>query len=167
MSDEAKPAPSAFLAEHLARKGSDELNKLQATLDLARQLLASGEVEQYADGENPFELPPYPWEISEVQRNAPRRIYLGTVSDLATGSGHTVYFAAGLARDNDDFRRQLAAHIGHTLANGATVKAGLGDFPLSRTFISPSLRQTLQKFEEGQNAPASFFYLGQWHENRS
>ncbi|MFK4002962.1 hypothetical protein [Qipengyuania sp. NPDC077563] len=167
MSEKKEAAPSAFLAEHLARKGPDELDKLQATVDLARQLLASGEVQPYADGENPFKLIPYPWEITEVQRNAPRRIYLGTVSDLATGSGHTVYFAAGLARDEDEFRRQLAALIGHTLANGATVKAGLGDFPLSKTFISPQLRQTLQKFDQGQNAPASFFYLGQWHENRS
>ena len=167
MSDKAKPAPSAFLAEHLARKGPEELDKLQATIDLGRQLLASGEVEQYAEEENPFELPPYPWEITEVQRNAPRRIFLGTVSDLATGTGHTVYFAAGIARDEDEFRRQLAAHIGHTFANGAGVKAGLVDFPLFKTFISPSLRQTLQKFDEGRNAPAGFFYLGQWHENRA
>ena len=167
MSDEAKPAPSAFLAEHLARKGPEELDKMQATIDLARQLLASGEVEPYADGENPFELPPYDWEVTEPKGAAPRRIYLGSVSDLATGQGHTVYFAAGLARDEDEFRRQLAAHIGHTFANGATAKAGLADFPFSKTFISPQLRQTLQKFDEDRNAPASFFYLGQWHENRS
>ncbi|MAW90593.1 MAG: hypothetical protein CL574_05770 [Altererythrobacter sp.] len=166
MSDEAKPAPSALLAEHLARKGPKELDKMQATIDLARQLLASGEVEQYAKGENPFELPPFPWEITEVQKNAPRHIYLGTVSDLATGTGHTVYFAAGLARDEDEFRRQLSVHIGHTLANGATVSLGLGDFPFSKTFISSSLRQTLQKFDEGHNAPAGFIYLGRWHENR-
>ena len=167
MSDDAKPSPSAFLTEHLARKGSEELDKLQTTVDLARQLLASGEVEPYGDGENPFELPPHSWEITEVQRNAPRRIYLGTVSDLATGTGHTVYFAAGLARDEDEFRRQLSAHTGHTLAHGATVNLGLGDFLFSKTFISSSLRRTLQKFDEGHNAPAGFFYLGQWHENRS
>ncbi|MBX7459183.1 hypothetical protein K3152_13070 [Qipengyuania sp. 1NDH17] len=167
MSDEAKPAPSAFLAEHLARKGPEELDKMQATIDLARKLLASGEVEPYADGHNLFELPPYPWEVSEVAIDLPRCIFLGTVSDLATGTGHTVYFAAGLARDEDEFRRQLAAHIGHTLANGATVKAGLGNFPFSKTLISHPLRQKLQKFHEGRNAPASFFYLGQWHENRS
>ena len=165
MSDEAKPASS--LAEHLARKGPEEVDRLQATIDLARQLLASGEVEQYAEGENPFELPSFPWEVSEAPIDLPRRIFLGTVSDLATGTGHTVYFAAGLARDEDEFRRQLATHIGHTFANGATVKAGLGDFPFSKTFISPSLRQTLRKFDEARNAPASFFYLGQWHENRS
>ena len=167
MSDEAKPAPSTLLAEHLARKGPEELDKMQATIDLARQLLASGEVEPYADGENPFELVPYPWEISEAPIDLPRRVFLGTVSDLATGSGHTVYFAAGLARDEDEFRRQLATHIGHTFANGAEVRAGLGDFPFSNAFISPSLRQSLQKFDQGRNAPAGFFYLSQWLENRS
>ena len=167
MSEKKEAAPSSFLAEHLARKGPEELDKLQATIDLARQLLASGEVEQYAKGENPFELPPYPWEVSEAPIDVTRRVFLGTVSDLATGSGHTVYFAAGLARDEDEFRRQLAAHIGHAFANGAGVKAGLGDFPFSTTFISHSLRQKLQKFDEGLNAPASFFYLSQWHENRS
>ena len=167
MREAARAGPWAFLAEHLARKGPEELDKMQSTIDLARQLLASGEVEPYADGENPFELPPYPWEVSEPQRNAPRRIFLGTVSELATGTGHTVHFAAGFARNEDEFRRQLATHIGHTLANGATVKAGLGEFPLSKTFISPSLSQTLQKFDDGQNVPASFMYLGRWHENRS
>lgn len=166
MSEKKEAAPSAFLAEHLARKGPDELDKLQVTLDLARQLLAS-EVEQYAEGENPFVLAPYAWEVSEPQSDAPRRIFLGTVSELATGTGHTVHFAAGLARDEDEFRRHLATHIGHTLANGATVMAGLGDFPLSKTFISPSLRRTLQKFDEGLNAPAGFIYLTKWHENRS
>ena len=74
MSDDAKPAASTFLAEHLARKGSDELDKLQAIIDLAHRLLASGEVEPYADEEYPFELPPYPWGIIEDQRNAARRI---------------------------------------------------------------------------------------------
>ena len=167
MSDDAKSAASTFFAEHRAHKGSDELDKLQATIDLARQLLASGEVRPYADGENPFELPPYPWEVSEVPIDLSRRVFLGTVSDLATGTGHTVYFAAGLARDEDEFRRQLAAHIGHTFANGATLNAGLGDFPFSRTFISSSLRRTLKSFDEGQNVPAGFFYLLQWYENCS
>ena len=167
MSAEENTKPSEFLANHLARKGPDEVEKVQASVDLARQMLESGEVELYGEGENPFELPPYPWEVSEVRSNAPRRIYLGQVSDLATGQGHTVYFAAGLARDEDEFRRQLVPHIGHTLANGATVNPGLGDFPFSKTFISPSLRQTLEKFDEGKNAPAGFFFLSRWHENRS
>ena len=167
MSAEENTKPSEFLAKHLARKGPDEVEKIQATVNLARQLLASGEVQPYAEGENPFELPPYPWEISEVPANSPRRIFLGTVSDLATGQGHTVYFAAALARNEDEFRRKLAAHIGHTLANGAKVNPGVEDFHFSKTFISPSLRQTLEKFDQGRNIPAAFFFLSRWHENRA
>ncbi|WP_343342958.1 hypothetical protein WJT74_06565 [Sphingomicrobium sp. XHP0239] len=167
MSAEEDTKPSEFLANHLARKGPDEVKKVQASVDRARELLASGEVQLYREGENPFELAPYPWEVSEVPANAPRRIFLGTVSDLATGQGHTVYFAAALAWNEDEFRRKMAAHIGHALANGAKVNPGVEDFHFSKTFISPSLRQTLEKFDEGKDAPAAFFFLSQWHENRS
>ena len=140
---------------------------IEATLNLARQLLASGEVQPYAEGENPFDLPPYPWETAETPAEAQRRIFIGTVSDLATGQGHTVWFTAGLARDENEFRRIQATHIGHALANGAEVSAGLGDFPLSRTFISQPLRRTLERFDNGKDAPASFLYLSRWNENRS
>ena len=167
MSAEENIKPSEFLANHLARKGPDEIEKVQASVDRARELLASGEVQLYGEGENPFELAPYPWEVSEVPANAPRRIFLGTVSDLATGQGHTVYFAAALAWNEDEFRRKMAAHIGHALANGAKVNPGVGDFHFSKTFISPSLQQTLEKFDQGKNAPAAFFFLSRWHENRS
>lgn len=167
MSKGMKAEPIPALAEHWARKGEAEVEKMVATITLARQFLVSEEDQPYAEGENPFALPPYPWEVSEPQRDAPRRIFLGTVSELATGTGHTVHFAAGLARDEDEFRRQLTRHIGHTLANGATVRVGLEDFPFSKNFISPSLRRTLRNFDEGRNAPGGFVYLGQWHENRS
>ena len=155
------------LARHWARKGPDELDMIEATLNLARQLLASGEVQPYTEGENPFDLAPYPWETAETPADAKRRIFLGTVSDLATGQGHTVWFSAGLASDENEFRRKLAAHIGHTLTNGAEVNAGLEDFPLSRTFISSPLRQTLEKFDNGKDAPANFLFLSRWTENRS
>lgn len=167
MSKSERATASDPLARHWARKGSDELDMIEATLNLARQLLASGEVQPYRKGENPFELAPYTWETAETPAEAQRRIFLGTVSELATGQGHTVWFAAGLARDENEFRRKLAAHIGHVLANGAEVSAGLGDFPLSRTFISPPLRQKLANFDAGRDAPPSFFYLSRWHENRS
>lgn len=167
MSEGMKAEPIPALAEHWARKGAAEVEKMDATITLARQLMARGEVAPYAEGENPFEVPPYPWEITEPRGHAPRRIFLGTVSELATGAGHTVHFAAALARDEDEFRRQLVRHIGHTLANGARVSPGLEEFPFSRTFISPQLRQALQKFDEGKSAPACFHYLCQWHEHRS
>lgn len=167
MSGEESYEPVHALAEHWVRKGPDEVAKIEATLNLARQLLAGGEVQSYAEGENPFELAPYPWQTTEAPTDVPRRIFRGTVSDLATGQGHTVLFAAGLARDEDEFRRQLAVHIGHTLANGTEIIAGLGDFPFSRTFLSASLRQKLERFDDGQDAPTGFFYLGRWHESRS
>ncbi|MDP4574419.1 hypothetical protein Q9K02_04610 [Qipengyuania sp. G39] len=167
MSEKQTAKPSEVLAAHFARKGEESVAELQATVERAREMLASGEVQPYAEGENPFEVPPFDWEVSEPKTDAPRRIYLGSVSDLATGQGHTVHFAAGLARDEDEFRRQLAAHMGHALANGAKVNRGLEEVSFSKTFISPSLRQTLEKFDEGGDALAGFFYLSRWHENRS
>ena len=167
MSGEENHEPIHALAEHWARKGPDEIDKVQATVNLARQLLAGGNVQPYGEGENPFEVAPYPWETTKPPVDASRRIFLGTVSELATGQGHTVWFAAGLAWDEDQFRRQLAVHIGHTLANGAEINAGMGEFRFSRTFISAPLRQTLKKFDEGKDGPASFLYLSRWNENRS
>ncbi|MBX7484176.1 hypothetical protein [Qipengyuania qiaonensis] len=167
MTAEDESQPDNNLARHLARKGPAEVEKFQTIVDLARQLLASGEVQLYGEGENPFAPTPYPWETTEAPADASRHIFLGTVSDLASGQGHTVWFAAGLARNEDEFRRQLAAHIGYVRANGADVNRGLGDFQLSATFISPPLRQTLAKFEKGAAGPFSFFYLTSWHENWS
>lgn len=167
MSKSERVIASDPLARHWARKGPVELEMIETTLNLARQLLASGEVQPYREGENPFDLAPYSWETTETPAGAKRRIFLGSVSDLASGQGHTVWFAAGLAKDENEFRRQLAVHIGHTLANGAAVNAGLGDFPLSRTFISPPLRQTLEKFDNGKDAPSSFLFLSRWHQNSS
>lgn len=167
MTEQERTRPSEVLAAHFARKGEESVAELQATVERAREMLASGEVHPYGQGESPFEVPPYDWEVSEPKSDAPRRIYLGSVSELANGQGHTVHFAAGLARDEDEFRRQLAAHIGHVLANGAKVNRGLEEIPFSKTFLSPSVRQTLEKFEQGKDAPAGFLYLSRWYENRS
>ena len=81
MSKSERATASDPLARHWARKGSDELDMIEATLTLARQLLASGEVQPYGKGENPFELAPYTWETAETPAEAQRRIFLGTVSE--------------------------------------------------------------------------------------
>ena len=167
MSKPERATASNTLARHWARKGSDELEMIEATLNLARQVLASEEVQPYREGENPFDIPPYPWETAETPAEAQRRIFLGTVSDLATGQGHTVWFTAGLARDENEFRRILATHIGYALANGAEVSAGLGDSRLSRTFLSAPLRRMVEKYDGSLGPPANFFFTSQWHENRS
>ena len=167
MSGEENYEPIHALAEHWARKGLSEVDKVQATVNLARQLLAGGKVQPYGEGENPFEVAPYPWETSKPPADASRRIFVGAVSDLATGQGHTVWFAAALARDEDEFRRQLAVHIGHTLANGAEINAGMGEVPFSRIFLSAPLREKLEKLDEGRDTPAGFFFVSRWHENLS
>ena len=167
MSREESHEPIHVLAEHWARRGPGEVDKVQATVNLARQLIAGGKVHPYAEGENPLELAPYSWEITIPPADATRRIFLGTVSDLATGQGHTVWFAAALARDEDEFRRQLAVHMGHTLASGAEINAGIGEFPFSRIFLSAPLREKLKRFDEGKEAAARFLFVSQWHENHS
>ena len=167
MSTEESYGPINALAEHWARKGNGEIEKVQATLNLSRQLLANGEVKPYSEGENPFEPQPYPWESSEVSADIPLRLFLGTVSDLTSGQGHTVWFAAAPARSEDEFRRKLANHIGHTLANGAKVGTDSSDFPFSQTFISPKLRQRLDKHQDGKRMSSELFFLSRLHDNQS
>lgn len=167
MTQEHLAEPIPVLAEHWARKGMDEVEKLEATIALARELLVSGKIKQYRKGENPFEVPLYPWEATNAPLASPRHIFVATVSDLATGQGHTVYFAAGFARDADEFRRQLAGHIGHILANGAKVKLRTEDVQSHMLFIPPNLLRALEKFEKDAGGPPGFFYLSRLHENRS
>ena len=52
MSEEAKAAPSAFLAGHLAlaKDRKKNLARYRATIDLARQLLTDEEIQPYATG---------------------------------------------------------------------------------------------------------------------
>ena len=167
MSDNNSKTPSDFAARHLARRGAAAIEKMQLTLDLARTLLESGSIEPYGEGEDPFVVPPFAWEVSEPRPDAQRRVFLGSVIEGATGQGITYIFAAALARDEDEFRRQLSQHVGHILANGAKVGEGPDGPRLSPTFVSPRLGEVLEMYDQGQNAPASFLYLSRWHENRS
>ena len=167
MSSDDSNTPSDFAARHLARRGSSAIEKMQLTLDLARTLLESGDIEPYGEGEDPLVVPPFAWEISEPRPGAIKRIFLGSVIETATGQGITYIFIAGLARDEDEFRRQLSQHIGRFLANGAKIGRGPGGPRFSPTFVSPRLKEVLEMYDQGMNAPASFFYLSRWHENRS
>ena len=167
MSDDNSNTPSNFAARHLARRGASAIEEMQLTLDMARTLLESESIEPYGEGEDPFVVPPFAWEISEPRPGALRRVFIGTITEAATGQGITHYFAAGLARDEDEFRRQLSRHVGHILANGTKVSRGAGGPRLSPTFVSPRLREVLEMYDQARNAPASFFYISRWHENRS
>ena len=167
MSQELDSEPSEFLANHIARRGTSAIEDMQATVDRAREIAAASDFQVYQTGEDPLARTPFEWEISSSELDKRRRVYLGTVTNLATGQGQTVYFAASLARDADEFRRKLAGHLDRYLANAAKVKSGVGDFPFSKKFIPPSLHLTLQRYDAGKDAPPGFFYLAQWAENRS
>ena len=141
MSSDDSNTPSDFAARHLARRGASAIEKMQLTLDLARTLLSSGAIEPYGEGEDPFVVPPFAWEVSEPRPGAIKRIFLGSVIETATGQGITYIFIAGLARDEDEFRRQLSQHIGRFLANGAKIGRGPGGPRFSPTFVSPRLKE--------------------------
>ena len=157
MSTEESYGPINALAEHWARKGNGEIEKVQATLNLSRQLLANGEVKPYSEGENPFEPQPYPWESSEVSADIPLRLFLGTVSDLTSGQGHTVWFAAAPARSEDEFRRKLANHIGHTLANGAKWARTQAIFRSRKPSFRPNCAKDWINIKTGKGCRPSYF----------
>lgn len=76
MSDKDTNIPSDYGARHLARRGASAIETMQLTVDLARTLLESGEIEPYGEGEVPLEIPPFAWEVSEPPLAALRRIFL-------------------------------------------------------------------------------------------
>lgn len=167
MSNASDRKPSEFLASHIAKRGASAIEDMQATVDRAREIAAASGYQEYESGEDPFAKAPYRWEVSSNDVNQTRRVYLGTVTLTATGQGQTVYFAASLARDADEFRRKLADHLDRHLANAAQVACGVTDLPFSEIFISPSLHLTLQRYDAGRDAPPAFFYAAHWAENRS
>ena len=71
---------------------------------------------------------PYAWETSEPQPKARKRVRYASVNDCATGEGLSVYFAAALARGEDEFRRSIASELGRELANKAEVRLGVSGF---------------------------------------
>src|SRR5690606_26630250 len=95
-------------ARHLAKQGAESVEHLEVVITRARMLLETGEVVPQPDEQSPFVLKPYRWELSEPRRGGPKRLWLGTIEKLATGEGHTVYFLAGLAYDEDEFRRSIS-----------------------------------------------------------
>lgn len=163
--DDSKP--SEFLANRIALRGNSAIEDMQATLDRAREIAAASNFQEFQSGEDPLARSPFAWEVSSSAIDHPRRVYLGITTHMETGQGHTVYFAASLARDADEFRRKLAGHLDRYLANAAQVACGVGNFPFSKVFISPSLHLRLQRYDAAKDAPPAFFYAAHWAENRS
>ena len=100
MNEESK-ATLERQARHVAKLGMTSVENLEAVIARARELLEAGQIVPPPNDENPYLPQPYAWQLTEPQLDLPRRVWLATVEDFATGQGHSVYFAAGFAHDED------------------------------------------------------------------
>lgn len=98
MSEESK-ATLERQARHVAKLGMASVENLETMIARARELLEAGEIVPPPSVENPCLPHLYAWQLTEPQLELPRRVWLATVEDFATGEGHSVYFAAGFAHD--------------------------------------------------------------------
>jgi hypothetical protein len=167
MSRTANAAPSEAVARHLAEKGGAAVEQWQAVVDRAREMLASGEVEPPSVGIDPHRPLPYPWETTERRLDAPKRVWLGSVDDYASGEGLSAYFAAGLAHGEDELRRSLSLEFGRELAHRAEVREGPGALPFSMFFVTPVLRKSLEAFDRGEGRPATMSFVARYRANYS
>src|SRR5690606_4174077 len=104
------------LAKHLAHLGREKVEQFQLVAQEALSLLDSSEP-MLPQGQTDT----YPWEQTEPVSDGTRAVYLATVEDYATGEGLTVYFAAVLARSEDEARRSLSRLWSRNLAHLATL----------------------------------------------
>ena len=161
------PLPSEAAARHLAEKGVAGIEQVQAIVERAHEMLATGEVAPPPFDEDPLRPPPYPWEVNTARTGEPRRVWMGIVEDFGTGEGLTVHFAAALAHGDAEFRRRLSLEIGRQRAHRAEVGVGVEGLPQAAFFLSPRFRAMLQRFESGQDRPATMSLFGRYHANYS
>lgn len=154
-------------SRHLAKQGAESVDHLEAVITRARVLLETGEVVPQPDEQSPFVLKPYRWELSEPRRGEPKRLWLGTIEKLATGQGHTVYFLAGLAYDEDEFRRSISRELGPHLANSAKIGEDVDRVPFGRMLLPKKLEAVISRCERGEAPPAMMTYLARYHSNYS
>lgn len=166
MDEDAKRAAMLELdARFLARRGTAKLDELQALVDRARELLASGEIEPDLADLPPL-ASPFAWELS-TSPSGQRGIWLGSVEDFATGAGHRVHAFACMAWDEDHARRLMAASVGRILANGATLGEGIdAEIPFVRFLLPIGVYEQLEEAaSDGSNGPALMAFLASYHVN--
>ena len=154
-------------ARHVAKLGLTSVEHMEAVIAGARKLLEAGAIVPPPDEENPYLPQPYAWQLSEGRDDLPRRVWLGTVEDFATGEGHSIYFAAGFARDEDEFRRDIARELGAHLAHSAKVGVGVDSVPFAKMFLPEKLEAMLTGFDAGKDSPAVMSYFAKYHGNFS
>ena len=104
-----KSRASRDAARRLAARGADAIQQMQAIVDLASQMLASRQRESFKTDAARIGPAEPDGSAAETSQPPPKpRVFLATVSELVQGQGHTLHFAAGLARRESEFRSQLA-----------------------------------------------------------
>lgn len=150
-------------ARHVAKLGLTSVEHMEAVIDGARQLLETGAIVPPPDEENPYLPQPYAWQLSERRDDLPRRLWLGTVEEISAEEGHSVYFVANFARDEDEFRRNIAVELGSHLAHDAKVGAGVDSVPFTKMFLPEKLATMLAGFDQGEDPPAVMSYFAKYH----
>lgn len=151
-------------ASRLAARGADAIQHMQATVDLAKQMLASRQSEPVqTDAARTGSAEPDGSAAETSQPPPSPKVFLATVSELVQGQGHTLHFAAGLARRGSEFRIQLARDWGSVLAKGAEIQCGLSTFPFADLMMPAPVRNLLERSESGTEAPASLHLTSRLH----
>ena len=160
---QSNPDQIQRLARHLASLGRENAERLQLVVEEALRLL--DDPEQVLSEVQPEA---FPWEQEEPEVSGPKCIYLATVADDATGEGLTVYFAAMLARSENEARRSLSRYWPRNLAHLATLARGAdGVVPYAELFLSPRLRAALERLENRGDRPGAFSYQARYYMNIS
>lgn len=163
MTQHNNPDQIQRLARHLASLGRENAERLQSVADEALRLLDDPELVIPE-----VQLEAFPWEQEGPELSGPKCIYLATVTDDATGEGMTVYFAAVLARSENEARRSLSRYWTRNLADLAILARGVDAIvPHADLLLSPKLRAVLQRLENGEDRPAAFSYQARYHVNVS
>ena len=154
---------SHVAATRLAARGAN-VQQMQATVDLARQMLAARQSEPLqTDAARTGSVEPDGSAAETSQPPPSPKVFLATVSELVQGQGHTLHFAAGLARRGSEFRIQLARDWGSVLAKGAEIQCGLSTFPFADLMMPAPVRNLLERSESGTEAPASLHLTSRLH----
>lgn len=163
MTQHNNPDQIQRLARHLASLGRANAELIQLVVEEALRLLDDPELVIP-------EVQPeaFPWEQEEADPSGSKGVYLATVADNATGEGLTVYFAAVLARSENEARRALSRHWTRNLAHMATLAQGADAIvPYASLFLSPKLLGELKRIEAGEGRLAVFHYQARYYMNMS
>ena len=129
---------SHVAATRLAARGAD-VQQMQATVDLARQMLAARQSEPLqTDAARTGSVEPDGSAAETPQPPPKHKVFLATVSELVQGQGHTL--------------------ISRRAWKGADIQCGLSTFPFADLMMPDPVRSLLERSESGTDASASLHY---------